>query len=233
MSDWAIGIDEAGRGPVFGPMIQAAVLINTKRIPELIKLGVKDSKKLSRQKREFLYSKIVDDIATQVEIEEITAVHITTTMEQKIMTLNGLELAGVEKLLNRIKVPKSSCEIIVDQFDKRKNLIEKTILKICPHCEPIVKEKADEQYVICSAASIMAKCQRDWRLDDIKVQYHHLGVEIGSGYTSDPITQKFLSLHIEELKKREFPFVRYSWKTIRNLTEKQYQTSLDGFFNEN
>ena len=89
--DWVVGIDEAGRGPVIGPMVQAAVLISKTQIPELIKRGVTDSKKLSRQKREFLYSKIVDELASQVVIEEISATQITSIMEQKIMTLNEID----------------------------------------------------------------------------------------------------------------------------------------------
>ncbi len=59
-----LGIDDAGRGPVIGPMILAGVLIDEKLKPELKKLGVKDSKQLTQKRREFLAEKIKEKAET-------------------------------------------------------------------------------------------------------------------------------------------------------------------------
>src|SRR3990167_7979707 len=53
-----LGIDEAGRGPVIGSLFMCGYLIEEKKVPELRKIGVKDSKLLSRSRREQIFEKI-------------------------------------------------------------------------------------------------------------------------------------------------------------------------------
>jgi len=87
---------------------------------------------------------------------------------------------------------------------------------------PISEHKADFNHVIVGAASILAKVTRDTELAKIqeKIEY-----PIGSGYMSDPITQKFLDEHHDEYEG----MIRKSWQSYRNAVAKREQKGLGDF----
>src|SRR5207245_6455993 len=110
----------------------------------------------------------------------------------------------------------------VDSSDARTERFKNNILDCLSFTPRIVSEhKADINYPVVSAASIMAKVHRDSRIEEIKKEYG----EIGSGYAHDPITVRFLSEYY--LANRDFPpIVRRSWKTLRNLVREISQSTL-------
>ncbi len=169
-------MDDAGRGPVIGPLVIAGITIEEKKIDQLRSLGVKDSKML---------------------------------------------IASTRTRLSKEKKLKPDVAY-VDSSDIRTDRFKNNILDCLTFSPRIVSEhKADINYAVVSAASIMAKVRRDSRIDELKREYG----EIGSGYAHDPATARFLRDYYSE--HGDFPpIVRRSWKTLRNIVADLAQTSL-------
>ncbi len=203
------GIDEAGRGPVIGPMVISMVCADT----EVLRLlNVRDSKALTRNSRERLYTKILS-VAVKVEHITITAKELNRLMDEK--TLNEIELDAAVRLA-------SLCEdeVVVDCFDVNERraserMSEATGRKVrCIH-------KADRDFPAVSAASIISKVTRDREIDRIHEKYG----EIGSGYPADPVTRAF----IEEAMRKGTDMgdiLRTHWETVRNIEKKVRTSSL-------
>ena len=98
------GVDEAGKGPVIGPMMIAGVVIEEARLIELAKLGVRDSKLLSPMRRNYLAAKI-KEVAESYYILEISARQIDEF--RKIRTMNQLMVVGYVKVLEQLKPQKA------------------------------------------------------------------------------------------------------------------------------
>lgn len=202
------GIDEAGKGPVLGPMCVAGVVIEEKKISELIELGVKDSKLLSSKKREALVSGI-KMLADRYYILEVAPSQIDEL--RKIMTMNEIMVLCYARVLERLK-PEHA---FVDAADVNALRFGENIKKRYGKAEIISEHDADKKYPVVSAASILAKVRRDAL---IKALEENAGVEIGSGYPGDPKTIKFLEDWFQ--KHGELPeFARNSWETSRRIRQ--------------
>ncbi|MEM7815762.1 MAG: ribonuclease HII [Candidatus Aenigmatarchaeota archaeon] len=213
------GIDEAGRGCILGPLVIAGVAIPIENEKEFRKLGVKDSKMLSPAKREELAKKI-EELA-QIVVLEVAACRIDSYRKQGI-SLNRLEAIKFAEILNLLKPRKA----FIDGPDTNLTKLHGYLKKMSPEgMEIVVEHFADRKYPVVGAASIIAKVERDRKIESLKKQYG----EIGSGYTSDPVTKKWL----EEWMKthKELPdCARKSWITSEVLVEKRQQTLLSSFF---
>ncbi|BAW31751.1 MAG TPA: ribonuclease HII [Methanothermobacter sp.] len=201
-----LGVDEAGRGPVIGPLIIAGVMLPKEKIKTLERLQVKDSKKLTPKKRTYLAKKI----------KKISKYYITRINAPTIDKLRatGINLNEIEKKAIADIIKKSQPDYaIIDSVDIKPKRFEKEIRKLIKNKNIIIKaeHKADTKYPIVSAASIIAKTQREKEIEKIKKEYK---VEFGSGYPNDPLTKKFLST----LKTDKLPdFIRKSWATIKKM----------------
>jgi ribonuclease HII len=215
------GVDEAGRGPVFGPLVVAGVkLIDDSK---LIEYGVKDSKKLTPNRREIL-SKKIKEIATDYEILIIPANDIDDM--RKVMTLNDIEVNAFIQVIKKLKP-----EICyVDSADVNEERFKKNILSGLPFkLEIISKHKADDIYPIVGAASIIAKTKRDEEVKKLAIELENkINLPLGSGYPSDPITKKFFKTWFEKFGKFP-PNTRQSWKTVHNLLKEKNIEKLDKF----
>jgi ribonuclease HII len=206
------GIDEAGRGPVIGPMVIAGVWM--KNDEQLRKLGVRDSKKLSPQRRKKLAFEI-DRIVGKTESIIIPAEDIDAIM--KSMSLNDLELDTFIKIANKWKADKyyvDSVDVDEDRFGRRIG----QGLKF--DAEVISKHGADDLYPIVSASSIIAKVRRDEEIEKISAMLEKkLNMPMGSGYPSDATTINFLKEWVNRFGKLP-PHIRHSWKTVERLINK-------------
>jgi ribonuclease HII len=176
------GIDEAGRGPVLGPMVIAAVVVDERNVPKLEELGVKDSKRLTPRRREKLFDEIIylldDYVVLELWPEEI---------DSREGTLNEFEVENFVKALNSLKVKPDV--IYIDAADvKEARFGEEIGKRLNFKAEIVAEHKADDKFVPVSAASILAKVTRDRAIEKLKGRYG----EIGSGYPSDPRTRAFL-----------------------------------------
>jgi len=215
------GVDEAGRGPVIGPLVIAGVTF--KDDEQLSELGVRDSKQLTPSKRKTLAKKI-KEIAEDYELLIISASDIDDM--RKVMTLNEIEVHAFSKIIKKLK-PDICYADAVDVNDQRfgRNLLAN--LSIKP--EIISKHKADEIYPIVGAASIIAKTRRDEEVRKIERQLEKkLNMALGSGYPADPITQQFLRTWVKQFGKLP-PHTRHSWKTAVKILKENSIKNLDKF----
>lgn len=209
-----IGIDEAGKGPVIGSMFVAGVL----NFDGLEELGVKDSKRLSPAKREYLAECIEE--ATEVFLVEMTASEIDEG--RKRHTMNEIMVERFSEVIKYFQPDRA----IVDAADVKPerfaaNLRANYEKEVDAEIEIISEFKADDRYPLVSAASIVAKVHRDRSIRALAVK---IGAEIGSGYPADPKTIKFLKELLKEKDLEDIPFyVRKSWKTVDLYMTKGYK----------
>ncbi|MCW1291637.1 MAG: ribonuclease HII [Candidatus Rehaiarchaeum fermentans] len=196
-----IGIDEAGRGPVVGPMIIAGIQIEEKDLDELKSLGVKDSKMLSIKRifeiGEFLLKEFNNKII-EVWPEEI----------DKNKNLNDLELEKFVEIINSLEGEVA----IVDAPSNNPKKIEEIIKSKC-NKKIIAENYADKNYLQVGAASIIAKMKREQIISKLKEE---LNIDFGSGYPSDERTKLFILKIIKEGKINQYRrIIRKSWITIQ------------------
>jgi ribonuclease HII len=213
------GVDEAGRGPILGPLVIAGITILDEH--NLYEIGVKDSKKLTAHKREILSAKI-RDISKDIEIVIISASDIDDM--RRVMTLNEIEMHGFTKVIKKLK-PDICYVDAVDVNERRfQNNIQQYLSK---NIQVISKHKADEIYPIVSAASIIAKTRRDLEISHIQQELiKHINLPLGSGYPADPITQHFLKTWVKIYGKLP-PHTRHSWKTAQTILASVQQKHLN------
>ncbi len=204
------GIDEAGRGPVIGPMVFGAVVIDEKDDKKLKDLGVTDSKLLDAVMRETLFHE-VKKIAVDYKILSLSPYDITEWM--KTASLNDVEAIKTAEMLDSLKVAPDVC--YVDCPDTIPARYSQNITNLCKKKTRIVAEhKADLNYRVVGAASILAKVTRDLAIQELA----KLHGDIGSGYPSDEVTQKWLEDHWK--KNKSFPdFVRKKWATVERKAQ--------------
>jgi len=214
------GIDEAGRGAVIGPMVVVGVLIEQDKTSDLIEIGVKDSKKLTPGTRAEL-SKLIRDIAEAVEIVVLDALTIdSSTRRKRAGGLNELEARIFAKIINRLKPDAAYIDLPSTKYSEFRALIED---RLTHKCSLILEHKADEKYPVVSAASIVAKNERDRLIEELKLK---LG-DFGSGYPSDSKTRRFL---MELIRSREMdnPHIRSSWRTLAKIAQRKLDEFING-----
>ncbi len=211
------GIDEAGRGPVFGPMVLCIASIKKNDEENLVKLNVRDSKQIPLNERNELFEKVKKELlewkSVQVEAKEIDEL-----MNRK--SLNEIEALKAAELIDSLKQKPDI--VFVDSPDLIQNNFALRIKKYLTSKVKIRAEhKADDNYPVVGAASIIAKVQRD---NAVEVLSEKFG-DIGSGYPHDPATIQFLKEWLKE--KGELPeFARKKWSTSKNALDEKFQTKL-------
>lgn len=221
-----LGIDEAGRGPVIGPMVMAGVLIDESYEDKLKEMGITDSKQISKKRREKIYEDLIKDENVKYQIETIEPIDIDTK-EERNMNLNDLEAYTIAKLIYDLKPTKvyADCPSI-NPVSFNQDLLKyiKQHSKDDPEFqlpEIVCEHKADINYISSSAASILAKVKRDKIINSYKEEFE---VNTGSGYPSDKFTIQFLKENIENPKYRHI--IRMSWGTAKKLLSKDNQQTL-------
>jgi ribonuclease HII len=212
------GIDEAGRGPVVGPLVIVAVTIDADDEKKLVKLGVKDSKDLTPKQRESMYDKIID-IVKDHKIEMLLPSVIDTALETDGTNLNWLEADTSINLIAALKPDKALLDCPSNNTKAYSDYINER-LKV--PCEIIAEHKADEKYPVVSAASIIAKVTRDAEI--AKIQSFVDG-DLGSGYPADPVTRKFLEENYDKYPE----IFRKTWASYKDVVRMKGQRKLGEF----
>ncbi|XP_020627907.1 ribonuclease H2 subunit A-like [Orbicella faveolata] len=216
-----IGIDEAGRGPVLGPMVYGICYFPLSKSEEVKSLGVADSKTLTEEQREDLFQ-IIDENKEFIgwAINILSPNYLSKSMLRR--TKYSLNEVSHDTAIGLINLLLSSGinvhEVYVDTVGVAEKYQDK-LQKIFPGLKITVAPKADAKFPVVSAASICAKVARDrvlkeWRFpENIEFSKDH-----GSGYPSDPTTKKWLADSTD--KVFGFPqLVRFSWSTCSNILE--------------
>ena len=226
MTGYISGIDEAGRGPLIGPLVICVAAIQEGKDNLLKELGVKDSKLLTEKQREDILKNLLKIV--QYELVMIQPSEIDEALNSENTNLNWLEADHGAALLNKLDV-------------KLNNNISKTIID-CPSTnikayttyfqekvdnkdiKLVVEHKADFNYLIVGAASIIAKVTREKELEKLRKKFK---VDFGSGYPADPKTKEFVEKHYNDQKIQHL--FRKTWETYKAIARKKDQKNLSDY----
>jgi ribonuclease HII len=201
-----LGIDEAGRGCVLGPLVVGAFLIEDVDEATLAAAGAADSKRLSAKRRRAAreaLSKLGTERVTEISAAEIDGGNLNTLEEAAIITLVK-ELKPDRVIVDALGHPATIPKTL-------RRLADATGLGV--HAW-LMEPKADHNHRVVGAASIVAKTTRDAALAAWAEAYG----DLGSGYPSDPKTRAWLTA-IATAGTPWPPFVRTRWETIRALSQ--------------
>jgi len=212
-----LGIDEAGRGPVIGPLVMAGVMINEGE-EDLIE-GVKDSKLLSHGKRMELDKKIRENENIDFKVIEVSPKEIDEALANPDLNLNWLEAYKQAEIINELRpdvaiidCPSPNCPAYEKYL---RELLDDKEIKL------IVEHKADMNYPTCAAGSILAKVMREKRMDEIKEKYG----DTGPGYPANQVTRKFVAENWDKYPE----IFRKSWATYKKIVSDVGQKGLGEF----
>jgi ribonuclease HII len=204
------GVDEAGRGSVIGPLVVAGISIDENKISKLMDLGVKDSKLLSPEKRATL-AKQIRKLVMNCHVMFLSPLEIDRVVEtgKRLYRLNRLEAQSMARVITILKPDVAyvdAADVVANRFGEHISENLDFTLKL------VSEHKADLTYPVVSAASIIAKVERDQAIFNLQKKHG----DLGCGYPSDSITINFLGNWIR--KFGSYPdFVRKSWKTSKRL----------------
>lgn len=206
---WICGVEEAGRGPLIGPLVMAVAWTDDEAAVRAA--GARDSKQLTLERREAVYAAIIDLIG--FAIVEISPKEIDAAVTSREDNLNRLEARATARLLEQALDERPIARAYLDapqtSTAKYEALVRASSTRL-GKCTIIAENKADERYPIVGAASILAKVTRDRRIRELEAE---AGEPIGTGYPSDPATQIFLRKHWKNEKFQSW--FRKSWAPYR------------------
>jgi ribonuclease HII len=218
-----VGVDEAGKGPVLGPMVVAAVRADPASLPA----GIDDSKRLSAARRETLAGRLRRRAGVTVGVARIPVSRIDDpTTDMNSLTLAGHAEAVASVAVDCDDVVADAGDVDADRFARRlRDAVagDEGALDVSVRAE----HGADGTYPSVAAASVVAKVERDAAIDGIAHDLDAVG-EVGSGYPSDPTTRAFLAEWVRE--RGELPdCARRSWSTCEDLLAAAEQSALSEF----
>jgi len=209
-----LGVDEAGKGPVLGSMFAAAVRVD----PDDLPAGVADSKALSPERRQEL-APAIREVADAVGVAEIPVARI----DDPGTDMNALTVAAHAEALGAVAHEGDAA--YADAGDTNAVRFERNVADAVPVALDLRAEHgADESYDVVSAASVVAKVERDAHVATLAAEYG----DLGSGYPGDETTRAFLREYVAE--HGDLPAcARESWQTSRDVMAAAEQSSLGEF----
>ena len=205
-----LGIDEAGRGPAIGPMVMAAVALDSRSAAALTRAGLCDSKTYGAGEEAHAIRCELDKMirsrakfVTTVEVEH-------TEIDERVSRgeLNVLEREIASRLIEKAQADLGALEISIDK------IIADGKRMFAPLCQRFERfeshDRAEEKHASVAAASVVAKVIRDDRFNKIKQQYElELGPIMGGGY-ANAATRRWLRAYVERHNKLPAE-ARLSW----------------------
>jgi ribonuclease HII len=213
-----LGVDEAGRGSVLGPLVVGAFCCTEDRLGALRETGVRDSKRLTPRRREEVYSLLPG-------VGECRSVSLTPRRIDRYVArggLNELELVAFAELVSEFRPDVAyvdACDPVAERFGRRLEELAGSGIRI------VSRHKADRDFPVVSAASVVAKVRRDGALAAL---CRASGETLGSGYPSDPETKACVARHVRD--GGAVPtWMRRSWETVQRVKREHPARTLDGY----
>lgn len=204
MGSYIAGIDEAGRGPVVGPLVVCCASCKREDEKRLRKLASRDSKGMTARARESAYEELRKFCTFRWH--EVSAHELNLMMAK--MSLNDIEARSMAELIKKL----GEGDVMIDMPDRYSWTFRRRMEKFgVKRFE--AEHKADEKYPIVAAASICAKLMRDRKIEQIKTAT----CDFGSGYPGDGKT--IAALKDKEKRASLEPFIRQRWKTLENIKQ--------------
>ena len=196
-----MGVDEAGRGSVLGPLVLGGFAIEDGDLEALVRTGVTDSKRLTPRRRERLVPELERLGQGRVQVLEATVVDRTN--------INLLEMETMALLLRELRPDRAYIDAPTHPAAIPRFVRElRALLDHQP--ELVVEPKADLNYPVVGAASVLAKVRRDREVAALG--------PVGSGYPSDPVTRDWIRGFLE--RGEPLPAcVRTRWGTVADLCQ--------------
>ena len=192
-SQLVCGVDEVGRGPLCGPVVTAAVILD----PQNPIAGLNDSKKLSEKKREALFEEIREKAlawciarADVEEIDELNILHATMLAMQRAVA--GLSVQPDLALIDGNRCPQLPCR-----------------------AEAVIK--GDGKVPEIGAASILAKVARDREMAEMEKLYPGYGIDGHKGYPTKVHMEALKQLGATPVHRRSFKPVREAIEAAESL----------------
>jgi ribonuclease HII len=213
-----LGIDEAGRGSVLGPLVVGGFCCPAERLDHLARAGVRDSKELSPEERSAVYSRLAD-------LGECRSVDLAPrTIDRYVREggLNRLELTAFAELVRAFRPDVAyvdACDTDAERFGRRLTTLARTSVRI------VSRHKADRDFPVVGAASVVAKVRRDAALAALRTE---LAEPLGTGYPSDPETQACVTRYARD--GGAVPdWMRRSWETVQRVKREHPARTLDAY----
>lgn len=224
-----LGADEAGKGPVLGPMVAGAVRAD----PDVLPDAVDDSKRLVPSRREELDAILRADDRVDVAVAHVTVDRIDDpTTDMNTLTVTGQAAALAQLARDGDRAVVDAGDVSESRFAGRvADAVTAATARDGPglRLDVTAEHGADESYPVVAAASIVAKVERDRVVADLDARYRDRGYDgVGSGYPSDPTTRAFLREYVD--REGDLPdCARRSWSTCDDLLAAAEQSALDEF----
>ncbi|MGQ3328329.1 ribonuclease HII [Halorubrum sp. FL23] len=230
-----LGVDEAGKGPVLGPMVAAAVLADPADLPA----DADDSKRIAPSRRESMDDAIraADAVAVGVAFVEPAEIDRPDT-DMNTLTVRGQALAVRDALDGGLPADLGDpIRVVADAGDTSEARFARRLGAFIadsdfdggdpPDVAVSAAHGADETDPVVGAASVVAKVARDERMAAIDADYPAYD-GVGSGYPSDPTTREFLRAYVAD--HGDVPdCARRSWATCDDVLAAAEQSGLDEF----
>jgi len=224
MTAYQLGVDEAGKGPVLGPMVAAAVRADVDDLPD----GIDDSKRLTESTRESIAAELRESPAVEIG----TGVVSTAEIDNPETDMNSLTVAAQVRALSAVATDGDAA--LVDAGDVSESRFARRVADGVVSggdtengiaIDVTAEHGADETSRLVGAASVVAKVERDRRIDALDAEYD---ADVGSGYPSDPTTRDFLADYVD--RHGDLPVcARASWATAEDVLTAAEQAGLDEF----
>ena len=226
------GVDEAGRGPILGPLVMAALAVKEEDLKKLTWMGVKDSKLLSSEVREELFERI-REIILDFRVEVIEPDAIDLSLSEENTNLNWLEADTAARMVVELAQENTTQNLLVAIVDcpipniegyKKYFLrkVEEQNSAVLTKIDLRLEHKADANHIVVGAASIVAKVIRDRAIEHLKQE---IGIDFGSGYMTDPKTKDFLEKHHQQYAH----LFRKQWRSYKDAVVRKEQKKLGEF----
>ncbi len=217
MSALCTGVDEAGRGPVIGPMVVCAVCIPEGDRGLLESIGACDSKNLTSRRREDVANRIRAEAGTRgwgiglvvCEASRIDSNSISSDLNSLEIDLFGEAIEAASPRDGEGRIMADACDVDEERFARR---LSSRLGDVWSSWHMIARHGMDAEDVVTGAASILAKVKRDAEVAQLESE---LGIRLGSGYPSDRITRQA----VQELVSDGMPHdcLRWSWSTVSDV----------------
>ncbi|TDL16573.1 ribonuclease HII [Rickenella mellea] len=231
---YILGVDEAGRGPVLGPMVYGVAYCPKAYEEELGEMGFADSKTLTHATRATLLTSLCSDpknVGWSVRVLSPQAISSGMLRRPPTNLNRQAEDATITLIREVLAMGIELSEVYVDALGTTSTYAA-YLSRTFPGIDFTVETKADAKYKIVGAASVAAKVTRDawisdWAFEegdgvhvDAPGESRRWAEELGSGYPSDPKTQAWLKQSVDPTFG--FPsIVRFSWTTVKVALEKE------------
>lgn len=210
LSTLRLGVDEAGRGAVLGPLVISSVLLESGDEEALHEMGVKDSKQMSPERRFQLYDEILKRTIRSCSIH-MSSLSIDKQRKNGF-SMNQIEENHMFQLLDKYSKDPVD-EVVIDAFVSRKNRLFEETKRLFPNSLVRCEFHADANYGCVACASVVAKVERDRAMQSLSEE---VGVDLGTGYPHDPLSIEYIRSYVREHGKAPV-IARSSWITTQRI----------------